>query len=99
MEVHHLDSKVLMSPSPSECQREFAGGEKISAEAANDGRRRGEGGRNHAIGCEKAVAWPAGDSFMATLPEASPTLPWKPPSKRERQPRHRAQTAATREDP
>ena len=28
MEVHHLNSKVLMSPSPSQCQREFAGGEK-----------------------------------------------------------------------
>ena len=36
MEVQRLDSKVLMSPSPSQCERELAGGEKISAQAAND---------------------------------------------------------------
>jgi len=35
MEVHHLDSKVLTSPSPSQGQRELTGGEKISAQAAN----------------------------------------------------------------
>jgi hypothetical protein len=52
MEVHHLDGKVLMSPSPSQGQRELAGGEKISAQAANDWGHRGEGGGNHAIGCE-----------------------------------------------